>query len=136
MGSIISRKRKDGTLGFRGQIVIKRQGKVVHREMQTFDRKQAARAWIVQREAELAQPGALDQKEDPTFGEVIDRYIKENQGEMGDTKTQVLRTTKTYAIAQKRCSKITSQDMVAYAQELLAKPILPQTVQSYLSNLG
>jgi hypothetical protein len=42
MGHIVPRKRKDGSIGYTAQIVLKRDGKVAHREAQTFDRKQAA----------------------------------------------------------------------------------------------
>ena len=45
--------RKDGSKAFTAQIVIKKAGVIVHREAETFDRKQAANAWIVKREAEL-----------------------------------------------------------------------------------
>jgi hypothetical protein len=43
MGTIVVRKRKDGTNYFTGQIVIKRHGNV-HREALSFDRRQAANA--------------------------------------------------------------------------------------------
>ena len=61
MGSIIERSRQDGSKGFTAQIVIKKGGTIVHREAQTFDRKQAANAWVVKREAELKRPGGLEQ---------------------------------------------------------------------------
>jgi hypothetical protein len=44
MGTIIGRTRKDGSKAFTAQIVIKKGGVIVHREAQTFDRKQAANA--------------------------------------------------------------------------------------------
>src|SRR5665647_2126024 len=75
MGSIIARTRKDGTTAYTAQIVIKKGGLIVHREAETFDRKQAANAWVVKREAELKSPGGLDRKENPTLAAVIDRYI-------------------------------------------------------------
>jgi hypothetical protein len=53
MGTIIGRTRKDGSKSFIAQIVIKKGGAIVHREAETFDRKQAANAWIAKREAEL-----------------------------------------------------------------------------------
>ena len=53
MGTIIGRTCKDGSKAFTAQIVIKKGGAIVHREAETFDRKQAANAWIVKREAEL-----------------------------------------------------------------------------------
>jgi hypothetical protein len=51
MATIVPRKRKDGSTGYLAQIIIKRQGKVVHQESQTFDRRQAANAWSERREA-------------------------------------------------------------------------------------
>ncbi len=53
MGTVIGRTRKDGSKAFTAQIVIKKAGAIVHREAETFDRKQAAYAWIVKREGEL-----------------------------------------------------------------------------------
>jgi integrase len=133
MGTIIPRKRKDGTVGFTAQIVVKRSGAIVHREAQTFDRKQAARAWLSRRETELAQPGALERRDDPTLAETIDRYIAESKRKIGRTKAQVLRTIKTYDLAEMRCSQITSADLAAFARAL---PVQPQTVGNYLSHLG
>ncbi len=79
MGSIIERIRKDGSKAFTAQIVVKKDGKIAHREAQTFDRKPAANAWIVKREAELKRPGGLEQKEDPPLSAVIDRFIAESK---------------------------------------------------------
>jgi hypothetical protein len=50
MGTIIGRTRKDGSKAFTAQFVIKKDGVIVHRQADTFDRKQAANAWIVKRE--------------------------------------------------------------------------------------
>jgi hypothetical protein len=91
------------------------------------------RAWLAQRETELAEPGALERRPDPTLAVVIDRYIAESQKALGRTKEQVLRTIKTYDLADMQCSKITSSDIIAFAQAL---PVAPQTVQNYLSHLG
>ena len=46
MGTIIPRKRKSGSTGYHAQVLIKRGGAIVHRESRTFDRKQAAAAWL------------------------------------------------------------------------------------------
>ena len=70
MGTIIGRTRKDGSKAFTAQIVIKKGGAIVHRESQSFDRKQAANAWVVKREAELKKPGGLERKEDPRLSAV------------------------------------------------------------------
>jgi hypothetical protein len=73
MGTIIGRTRKDGSKAFTAQIVIKKGGAILHRESQSFERREAANAWIVKREAELKRPGGLERKEDPPLAAVIDR---------------------------------------------------------------
>jgi hypothetical protein len=60
MGTIVPRKRKNGTTAFMAKIIIKRKGEVIHRETETFDRRPAAAGWIARREDELSKPGALD----------------------------------------------------------------------------
>ena len=109
MGTIIGRTRKDGSKAFTAQIVIKKDGVIVHREAQTFDRKQAANAWIVKREAELKRPGGLERKEDPTLAAVIDRYIAESKNPVTGTKAQVLKTLKNSDLGEIKCSDITSR---------------------------
>ncbi len=133
MGSILKRKRKDGTVGYTAIVRVKRAGVVVHSETETFDREQAANAWMKKRETELAKAGALDKPADPTLGVVIDQYNKEKLKEHGKTKTQVLRTIKESSIGALRCSEITSQAIVEYAQSIEA---LPQTRGNYMSHLA
>jgi integrase len=133
MGSIVSKPRSDGTVGYSAQIVLKREGRIVHRETQTFDRKQAAAAWMKRRETELAEPGALDRREDPTLAVAIERYIVESKHDIGRTKAQVLRTIKADDIGSMLCSKVDSPALLAFARRLGGKP---QTVQNYLSHLG
>ncbi len=137
MGTVIPRKRADGSTRYQAQLLIKRAGKVIHREGRTFDRKQAASAWLEKREKELAKPGALDrlQAPDPAPAAVIDRYTNESIKKIGRTKAQVLRAIKAYDIANKRCSEITSVDVIAFANQLVIK-VKPQTVANYLLHLA
>jgi integrase len=133
MGTIVARKRNNGSSYYTAQIVIKSKGKT-HREAKSFDRRQAANAWIVRREEELRKPGGLDRaSKDPKLADVIERYVTESQKEIGRTKAQVLRTIKDYEIAEMRCSEITSSDLVAFTKAL---KVSPQTRQNYLSHLA
>ena len=59
MGTIVARKRKDGTIGYTAQIRIKRSGLPPYTESRTFDKKAVAQAWMTKREAELQEPGAI-----------------------------------------------------------------------------
>jgi integrase len=137
MGTVAPRKRSDGSLAYQAQLLIKRAGKIVHRENRTFDRRQAASAWLEKRENELAKPGALERLEapDPTLSIVIDRYTDESIKKIGRTKAQVLRAIKNYDLANKKCSAITSTDVVAFANELIVN-VAPSTVGNYLSHLA
>jgi integrase len=135
MANILPRKRRDGTIGYTVNIRIKRNGVIVHRESQTFDREQAAIAWMKRREVELAKPDALTKPEDPTLAQVITKYNDEKMKEHGHTKTQVLRTIQNALIAQKRCSEIQSQHIVDFAKSLLVN-VTPQTVGNYMSHLA
>ena len=133
MGTIIGRTRKDGTTAYLAQILLKSKGKIVHRESQTFDRKQAAKAWLSRRETELSEPGIREQKPDVKLAEVIDRYITASKRPLGTTKKQVLNSIKNHEIAELNCGDIKSPDLVAFAQSL---KVQPQTRQSYMSHLS
>lgn len=136
MGTIVERPRKTGGVSYHAQLVVKRDG-LVHRETKTFDRHPAAAAWLKRRERELRQPGALvaAKVDDPTLSVVIDRYVTDSRRSLGRTKAQVLRTIKTYDIAQKPCSRVTSAEVIAFVREL-STGRLPQTVGNYLAHLS
>jgi len=106
MGTIIERKRKDGSIAYHAQILIMRDRKIVHRESRTFDRRPAATVWIKKREAETSKPGALlgakVDKRNPTLADAIDRYISESTRAMGRTKLQVLATIKNHDISDRQ----------------------------------
>lgn len=133
MGSILSRKRKDGSMGYTAMIRIKRDGKLVHSETETFDRKQAADAWMKKRETELSQPGALSKPKDPTLKDVIDEYLRDNTKEHGKTKDQVLATIKKSEFGSLPCSEVTSQEVVSYIKSINAQA---STRGNYLSHLS
>lgn len=133
MGTIVSRKRKDGTVGHTAQIRLKKDGKLTHTESQTFDRKPAAQAWLKKRETELAQPGALTKPPDPLLKDVIDQYNLEKQKEHGKTKAQVLNTIKEAKIGGLHCSEIKSQELVVFCKTINAQP---STRGNYMSHLA
>lgn len=144
MGTILKRSRKDGSVAWLAQIVIKRTGTIVYRENKTFERRATASSWMKQREERLKQPEALDAEikaksnhgRVPTLADAIDRYIRESRKEMGRTKAQVLRSIKDFDIADKTCNAIASTDIVEFAREKLETGVQPQTVANYLSHLG
>ncbi|QND53432.1 site-specific integrase [Phyllobacterium sp. 628] len=137
MGTIVERKRKNGTLAYMAKISIMREGVIAHRENKTFDRRPAAAAWIAKREEQLSQPGEIERAKSSniTLADAIDKYTTESLKEIGRTKAQVLRTIKEYPIANLLCERVTSQDIVGLAKELSAGK-KPQTVSNYISHLS
>lgn len=137
MRTILERTRKNGKKSFTAQIRIKRNGKIIHSEAQTFERKAVATAWLKKRETELAVPGALEAAGRPskTLADAIDLYIEESRKAMGKTKAQVLSSIKGYPIAEMECARIRSDDIVEFAKTLL-NGRQPQTVGNYLSHLA
>jgi len=137
MATIVRRTRADGTVGYTAQIRITRGG-VKHTEAQTFERERAAKAWAAKREEELAKPGAIDRAatSELTLSQAIDRFTTESVTEIGKTKRQVLTAIKKHALAAKVADRITSVDIVAFAQELIDGGRKPQTVANYISHLS
>lgn len=158
MGTISERTRKNGSKAYTAQIRLKQNGKVIHTEAQTFERKPVAKAWLKKRETELAEPGALERLKaaDPILADVIDEYIGTSLRAMGKTKAQCLRLIKKHPLAAKQCSTIASPDISGFAKDLqtgwlpegdddVFEPSLkkakvkvrqPQTVGNYMSHLG
>lgn len=137
MGTILARRRGDGTIAYMGKIILKRSGQVVHRESKTFERRAAAAGWIAKREEELSRPGEIERANAPlvTLTDAIDKYTTESRKEIGRTKAQVLEAIKAHSIASLACDKIASRDIVALATDL-SKGRKPQTVANYLSHLA
>lgn len=137
MGTIVNRTRKDGTVVYSAQILLKRKGAIVHRETQTFAKRQAAVTWMRRREGELAAPDAIDRlrAEDPPLGKVIGRYIAEAKTEFGRAKRQGLQRIRNYPIAAMPCSKIRAQHLIELADDL-AEGRKPQTVAQFFAYLG
>lgn len=137
MGTIVPRKRANGTTAYSAQILIKRKGVIVHRETQTFDRRPAAAIWLAAREKELEKPGALERASlgSPTLGDAIAKYVTETRKAIGRTKAQVLETIKADPIADIECQNVGSSDIVAFAQRRGATN-QPQTVGNYISHLS
>lgn len=133
MGTIIRRERKDGSVGYTAQVRVKKGGKVIHAETQTFDREAAAKTWIKKRETELAEPGALEQPEDPILSAVIQKYLGDKLKPHGKTKDQVLRTIANSWLGETHCSKIDSATVIKYLEGLTSQP---QTRGNYLSHLS
>lgn len=138
MGTIVTRKRSDGTIAYMGKVVLKAGGKIIHRETRTFDRKAAAVAWIAKCETDVRE-GKVTPSQTTTLEEAINHYMREagkdRRRTPGRTKAQVLAAICREPIAQMLCHQIKSPDIVSFAQNI-SEGRSPATVSNYLSHLA
>jgi integrase len=120
MGTIASRRRKDGSLGYTAQIRLKRDGKVVHSESETFNRRQLAIEWMRRRETELDQQRARGEPvgKGITLDELLDWYGKDIKAlaSWGRTKEADLKRLRNYDISKKSVLRLTTGDYIAHVE--------------------
>lgn len=141
MGTITTRKRKDGSTTYDAQIRIMRKGVKVYQESQTFDRKTTAQAWLRKREAELHEPGAIEKanRSGVTVKHMVEKYLDqyEKLRPLGKTKRATLLAIKETWLGDVVDSELTSQKLVDYAMwRMESDGIQAQTVGNDLAHLG
>ncbi|WP_431484153.1 tyrosine-type recombinase/integrase [Pseudomonas solani] len=143
MGSITSRKRRDGSVGYTAQIRIWREGRTVYQESQTFERKQAAQAWLKKRETELAEPGALERagRKGVLVREMIDQYLEEHERirPLGETKRTALKAIGRSWLGDVADRDLTTQRFVEFAQWRMSPEggdVMPSTIGNDLAHLS
>jgi len=120
MGTILSRRRKNGSIGYTAVIRIKRDGKQIHSEAETLDRRQLAVEWMRRREAEFDQQRARGEPigRAPTLDELLEWYsqdIKEHTP-WGRTKEADLKRLRGYDLAKKIATRLTIADYIAHVE--------------------
>lgn len=133
MGTILARRRADGSTAYMGKIIMKQAGAVIHRESQTFDRHRDAKAWLAKRETELRESGPP--KPPQTLAAAIQRFLDEDRRGISRSRACTLEAMQEHPIGQMDCAAIRSQDIVAYAQAL-GETRQPQTVDGWMSELA
>ncbi|QGW63985.1 hypothetical protein GOY17_03050 [Lysobacter soli] len=112
MGTITARRRRDGTTGYTAQIRLKRDGKLVHTEAETFGTKALAKEWMTRREADLDTQRARGEPvgKRMTLGDMVVWYEgREREGEpWGRTKKADLARLKLGPLRDKRASTFAS----------------------------
>lgn len=147
MGSIRSKKLKDGTNRYYAEIRINKQGFPPYRESANFNTKKLAQAWIAKREQELKDNpkllfGAKKIDGDLTVAGAIDRYIGEIGAEFGRSKLHALSLLKKFDIAKIPITALSPLDIANHVAlrkngvpELALDGISPATLGAELTYL-
>ncbi|SMX34414.1 tyrosine-type recombinase/integrase [Actibacterium lipolyticum] len=159
MGTIMTRKKKDGSQSFTAVIRKKQKGKVVLTLTETFQNQRSAQRWMKQRERELNAPNGLERvmakTANKTWSDAIEDYIGAAREKFGKTKSANLTYLQRLDFGKLAVEETTDHDFFKLAQDLLRgvqacpsdkekdcpehyalKPRLPQTVQSYMATLS
>jgi len=129
MPSIRKRKTKKGEARFSAQIVIKRKGKIIHRESKTFDTKAKAKKWADNREENLKETQIHPKPKNTTISGLIDEYM--NRYKSGRTKGYDLIKLKNSDLGKIDIYCLTSGDIIDHCHERI-EDVLPQTINNDL----
>lgn len=141
MATITPRTKKDGSTSYRAMIRIKKKGKIVYQQSNTFSKEAAAKRWAKKREVELEDDDVLlqaihNKKGGVTVGDLVDKYI-ETAGALqkwGRSKSATLEALKTFDIADKDALTLNAKDIVEHCTHRIEKHgVKPATVnQDYI----
>lgn len=112
---IEKRLRKDGTARYRCTVGVREGGKYKYRENRTFARSALAKSWGVQRVAELEVNGIPDKAAGITLGELIRRYLANDDIPKGNDKKGRLQRLEMSEIAKIPLKGIKMSDYINHA---------------------
>lgn len=121
MGTITSRRRADGTTGYTAQIRLKRDGKAIHSEAETFGTRALAKEWLARREAALQGQRARGEPvgQRMNLAELVAWYEgrERHDAEWGRTKRYDLARLKESPLRNRRVDSLTRQDFIAHVEQ-------------------
>ncbi|WP_339064796.1 site-specific integrase [Teredinibacter turnerae] len=136
MATITPHKRKNGTQ-YTARIRIRRDGRIVHDESETFSKRPLAQAWAKKREAALAEPGALERLMlgVVTVGQVLEWYKADYHTIKGFGRTKLNSIDQLIAytsLAELNALTLTSGQLVQHVRRRRAEGTGPSTVNNDL----
>lgn len=130
MASTRKVSRADGATVYRAQIVIKKNGEIVHRESKTFDKKKTADDWGKRREIEIQTTEVYKTREKLSVADVIAKYDDEFKP-TGRTKRADLLALMKRDIGQLNVHTLSHKDLISHIRER-NKTCQPQTANNDL----
>jgi len=135
MATIVPRKRSDGTTAYRAQIILKKKGKIIHRESKTFDRKVDAKSWAKKREVFLeSDVDGLEAKNKKNKSVSVAKLIEDYQEKVskikpwGRSKEAVLNAWRFRPEGQDSVADVDSAWLIAFCVDRVKKGAKPATV--------
>ncbi|MGZ8164117.1 MAG: tyrosine-type recombinase/integrase [Methylobacter sp.] len=116
MAHIRKYQKADGTTIYKAEIVVKKDGMVIHRESKTFHKQKLARDWAFRREVELQETAVYGRRDSLPVGNVIEQYINAFKPE-GRTKSLDLANLLKRDIAKIDIHTLNAKDLIKHIRE-------------------
>lgn len=140
--TIEKRLRSDGTARYRCTVGVKKSGKYVYRENQTFSKNTLAKSWGAKRVAYLEEHGIPEKAPEGlpesivTVGDLLQKYEQHPNIKVGRSKKSAIAVLGRSPIADVKLSEIKSSDFISHCQMRKAQGISPSTISKDITELG
>ena len=138
MATIRLRRRRDGKLAYQAEVRIKCNGRLVHRESKTFDRRRLATEWATRQEDRLSKPDAVPKRKQLTLRgplhKILSKYRKEVSEirPMGRSKSAHIKFLEKTSLANIDVIDIKSSDLIEHVRARRRSGSGPSTVNNDL----
>lgn len=138
MATIRPRRRRDGKLTYQAEVRIKRNGRLIHRESKTFDKRRLATDWAARLEGQLSKPDAVPKHKQlelrGPLHKILLKYRKEVSEirPMGRSKSAHIKFLEKTNLANFDVTEIKSSDLVEHVRARRKSGAGPSTVNNDL----
>lgn len=139
MATITKRKNADGTLSYRAQVRVKRDGKIVFSQAKTFSREKLASDWAKRLELALEQDGEIERRNRVAVSltELIKKYENEVGAikSFGRTKSAALIRLRDDSLGKLEVAELSAQHIIDFCKRRKLEGAGPATIAGDLSFL-
>lgn len=140
--TIEKRLRSDGTARYRCTVGVKKNGKYVYRENQTFSKNTLAKSWGAKRVAHLEEYGVPDEATEGspssilTIGDLLRNYEQHPNIKVGRSKKSAIAVLCRSPIADVKLTELKPSDFISHCQMRKAQGISPSTISKDITELS
>lgn len=127
--SVETRKLASGELRFKATVIVKKSGKIIHRESKTFRKKALAQTFGKKRVNELEENGVRSTKS-VSLGELLDMFMNEADlwNNTGRTKRYVIQMLRDCDIGKIMSDDLKTSDLITHCKERRSAGAGPATI--------
>ena len=127
--SIETRKLSNGDPRFKAVVIVKNNGSIIHRESKTFKKKELARTWGKNKQAQLEEFG-INKHKTCLIGALLDKFMNDRflWDNTGRTKQYVIKMLRDCDIANVKSDALRTSDIIEHCKNRKAAGAKPQTI--------